>query len=44
MVCFGNMFIRMPHPQTKEMIEKGKAFWGWVRATAPPPASVLTQH
>lgn len=22
MVCFGNMFIRMPHPQTKEMIEK----------------------
>ena len=24
MVCFGNMFIRMPHPETKEMIEKGK--------------------
>uniref|UniRef100_A0A9L0SN91 p53 and DNA damage-regulated protein 1 n=1 Tax=Equus caballus TaxID=9796 RepID=A0A9L0SN91_HORSE len=22
MVCFGNMFIKMPHPQTKEMIEK----------------------
>ncbi|KAL2763848.1 p53 and DNA damage-regulated protein 1 [Daubentonia madagascariensis] len=22
MVCFGNMFIRMPHPQTKEMLEK----------------------
>ncbi|XP_060253001.1 p53 and DNA damage-regulated protein 1 isoform X1 [Ovis aries] len=22
MVCFGNMFIRMPHPETKEMIEK----------------------
>uniref|UniRef100_A0A8C8YJ60 P53 and DNA damage regulated 1 n=1 Tax=Prolemur simus TaxID=1328070 RepID=A0A8C8YJ60_PROSS len=22
MVCFGNMFIRMPHLQTKEMIEK----------------------
>ncbi|XP_063515191.1 p53 and DNA damage-regulated protein 1 isoform X3 [Pongo pygmaeus] len=22
MVCFGNMFIKMPHPETKEMIEK----------------------
>ncbi|XP_066240200.1 p53 and DNA damage-regulated protein 1 isoform X1 [Saccopteryx leptura] len=22
MVCFGNMFIKMPHPLTKEMIEK----------------------
>ncbi|XP_032206930.1 p53 and DNA damage-regulated protein 1 [Mustela erminea] len=22
MVCFGNMFIKMPHSQTKEMIEK----------------------
>lgn len=22
MVCFGSMFIKMPHPQTKEMIEK----------------------
>ncbi|XP_034352285.1 p53 and DNA damage-regulated protein 1 isoform X2 [Arvicanthis niloticus] len=22
MVCFGNMFIRMPHPKTKEMIQK----------------------
>ncbi|KAM5304501.1 p53 and DNA damage-regulated protein 1 isoform 1-T1 [Glossophaga mutica] len=22
MVCFGNMFIKMSHPQTKEMIEK----------------------
>ncbi|MBW00233.1 p53 and DNA damage-regulated protein 1, partial [Eschrichtius robustus] len=22
MVCFGNMFIRMPHRETKEMIEK----------------------
>ncbi|XP_036039637.1 p53 and DNA damage-regulated protein 1 [Onychomys torridus] len=22
MVCFGNMFIKMPHPKTKEMIQK----------------------
>ncbi|XP_035154060.1 p53 and DNA damage-regulated protein 1 [Callithrix jacchus] len=22
MVCFGSMFIKMPHPETKEMIEK----------------------
>lgn len=22
MVCFGNMFIRMPHPKTKEMIQR----------------------
>ncbi|XP_007932723.1 p53 and DNA damage-regulated protein 1 [Orycteropus afer afer] len=25
MVCFGNMFIKMPHPQTKEMLEKDQA-------------------
>ncbi|KAM9589496.1 p53 and DNA damage-regulated protein 1 isoform 1-T1 [Trichechus inunguis] len=25
MVCFGSMFIKMPHPQTKEMIEKDQA-------------------
>lgn len=24
MVCFGNMFIKMPHLKTKEMIQKGK--------------------
>nr|KAF6472064.1 p53 and DNA damage regulated 1 [Molossus molossus] len=34
MVCFGNMFIKMPHPQTKEMIEKGKASWARGRDTA----------
>lgn len=45
MVCFGNMFIKMPHPETKEMIEKGKASWGWVRDVLPlPPALVLTQN
>lgn len=22
MVCFGNMFIKMPHPKTKEMIQR----------------------
>lgn len=36
MVCFGNMFIRMPHPETKEMIEKGKPP-GQGSGTAPPP-------
>ncbi|XP_075419926.1 p53 and DNA damage-regulated protein 1 isoform X2 [Tenrec ecaudatus] len=25
MVCFGDMFIKMPHPQTKAMIEKDQA-------------------
>lgn len=30
MVCFGSMFIKMSHPQTKEMIEKGKAPWAWI--------------
>ncbi|XP_014445703.1 p53 and DNA damage-regulated protein 1 isoform X3 [Tupaia chinensis] len=30
MVCFGSMFIKMSHPQTKEMIEKGK-FWDIIR-------------
>ncbi|KAM6164641.1 p53 and DNA damage-regulated protein 1 isoform 1-T1 [Rhynchocyon petersi] len=25
MVCFGSMFIKMPHPHTKEMIEKDQA-------------------
>lgn len=25
MVCFGNMFIELPKPQTKEMLQKGKA-------------------
>lgn len=40
MVCFGNMFIKMPHPQTKEMIEKGKASWTWVGDTAAFPTSL----
>lgn len=40
MVCFGNMFIKMPHPQTKEMIEKGKASWAWVRDMAASPTGL----
>ncbi|XP_075419927.1 p53 and DNA damage-regulated protein 1 isoform X3 [Tenrec ecaudatus] len=28
MVCFGDMFIKMPHPQTKAMIEKALSHLG----------------
>lgn len=39
MVCFGNMFIKMPHPKTKEMIQKGKVSWGWTKDTATFPST-----